>query len=31
MIQSDKKLKYLTAREVLEELETISRIKYLNR
>lgn len=30
-IQADKKLKYLTAREVLEELETISRIKYSNR
>lgn len=30
-IQSDKKLKYFTAREVLEEMETISRIKYSNR
>lgn len=30
-IQADKKLKYLTAREVLEELETVSRIKYSNR
>jgi transposase len=31
VLQRDKKLKHLTAREVLEELETISKIKYSNR
>lgn len=31
VLQADKKLKHLTAREVLEELETISKIKYSNR
>lgn len=30
-IRADKKLKYLTPREVLEELETVSKIKYSNR
>lgn len=30
-LQADKKLKHLTAREALEELETISKIKYSNR
>lgn len=30
-LRADKKLKHLTAREVLEELETISKIRYSNR
>ena len=30
-IQADKKLKYMTAREVMEEMETLSKIKYSNR
>jgi transposase len=30
-IETDKKLKYLTAREVMEEMETLTRIKYSNR
>lgn len=30
-IQNDEKLKYLTAREVMEEMETLVRVKYSNR
>ena len=30
-IQADEKLKYLTAREVMEEMETLTKIKYSNR
>ncbi len=30
-IQADEKLKYLTVREVMEEMETLTKIKYSNR
>ena len=30
-IQKDEKLKYLTVREVMEEMETLVRVKYSNR
>ena len=30
-IQADKKLKYMTVREVMEEMETLTKIKYSNR